>query len=63
MANDLSKYILITDLDGTLLTADKKINISDLDAIKDFAAISISSTEPLPRIIESKGTLKCFDKD
>ena len=39
MAKDLSKYILITDLDGTLLTADKKINISDLDAIKDFAAM------------------------
>lgn len=35
---DLSKILFITDLDGTLLTSDKKLNPKDLKAISKFRA-------------------------
>ncbi|HAS78146.1 MAG TPA: Cof-type HAD-IIB family hydrolase, partial [Ruminococcus sp.] len=34
--NDISKILLITDLDGTLLTKDKTISETDLEAINSF---------------------------
>ena len=35
---DFSKVIIMTDLDGTLLTDDKKILPQDMEAIKRFRA-------------------------
>ena len=38
---DLSNVIFITDMDGTLLPANKRLNPKDLDAIYDFRKFSL----------------------
>ena len=51
-----SDYILVTDLDDTLLTRDKRITEKDLEAIKYFVSeglVSVSRSEGI-RILDKQ---------
>lgn len=50
---DLSKVIFITDMDGTLLPANKKLNPKDLEAISTFRACGGNFTVATGRAIQS----------
>lgn len=50
---DLSKVIFITDLDGTLLPTDKKLNPKDLEAISFFRACGGKFTVATGRAVQS----------
>lgn len=50
---DLSNVIFITDMDGTLLPANKKLNRKDLDAIEDFRKFGGRFTVATGRTVQS----------
>lgn len=50
---DLSNVIFITDLDGTLLPANKRLNQKDLDAIYDFRKFGGRFTVATGRTVQS----------
>ena len=53
---DLSKTVFVSDLDGTLLTSDKRISARDLEAIKRYKALGgrfvIASGRPLHTVVD-----------
>lgn len=53
MFEDISKVILFSDMDGTLLTSKKKINDGDLEAIKRFTALGGKFTVATGRTIQT----------
>lgn len=50
---DISKIIIMSDMDGTLLTSDKKISEKDLLAIKKFVSLGGKFTVATGRTLES----------
>lgn len=53
MAKDFSDYFLITDLDGTLLTSDKKIRPEDIESINSFVNAGGSFSVATGRVFDS----------
>ncbi len=53
MFEDISKVILFSDMAGTLLTSDKKINSGDLDAIRRFTKLGGRFTVATGRTIQT----------
>ena len=53
MFEDLSKVILFSDMDGTLLTRKKEITQKDLDAIKRFTSLGGKFTVATGRTVQT----------
>ena len=53
MFEDLSKVILFSDMDGTLLTSKKEITQKDLDAIKRFTSLGGKFTVATGRTVQT----------